>query len=133
MKAVVVRRTGPASEVLRLETIADPTPSPGEAVIAVAACGVCFHDVVTRAGTLKAGVEMPMIPGHEIAGTAFEIGRNVAVSVGSVVFENPLFQLIQRISTKPDPEMTPVSAESSTYYFLVYSLPPAADCAPARA
>jgi polyhydroxyalkanoate synthase subunit PhaC len=27
--------------------------------------------------------------------TAFEVGRNVAVSKGSVVFENPLFQLIQ--------------------------------------
>ncbi len=77
MKAVVVRRTGPASEVLRLETIADPTPSPGEAVIAVAACGVCFHDVVTRAGTLKAGVEMPMIPGHEIAGEIVALGAGV--------------------------------------------------------
>lgn len=77
MKAVVVRRTGPASEALVMETLSDPTPAPDEVVIAVAACGVCFHDVVTRAGTLKAGVELPFIPGHEVAGEIVALGSGV--------------------------------------------------------
>lgn len=94
MKAVVVRRTGPASEVLILETLPDPVPLPGEAVIAVAACGVCFHDVVARAGALKAGVELPIIPGHEIAGEIvaldagvndFKVGDRVATAQRSHV------------------------------------------------
>jgi acryloyl-coenzyme A reductase len=74
MRAVVVREPGPAAEVMRVETVPDPAPGRRDVIIKVAACGVCFHDVVTRNGTLKIGVEMPMIPGHEIAGTIVELG-----------------------------------------------------------
>lgn len=76
MRAVVVRDTG-GPEALVLETVADPVPGPGDVVIEVAACGVCFHDVVTRNGTLKAGVRTPFIPGHEVAGTIVAIGTGV--------------------------------------------------------
>jgi D-arabinose 1-dehydrogenase-like Zn-dependent alcohol dehydrogenase len=32
---------------------------------------------VTRAGTLKAGVEMPIVPGHEIAGEIAAVDPDV--------------------------------------------------------
>ena len=76
MKAIVVRQTG-GPETLVLETVPDPAPGPREIIIAVAACGVCFHDVVTRNGTLKAGIQLPMIPGHEVSGTVAALGRDV--------------------------------------------------------
>ncbi|MEA2873901.1 MAG: acryloyl-coenzyme reductase, partial [Hyphomicrobiales bacterium] len=41
------------------------------------ACGVCFHDIVTRNGTLKFGVQMPCILGHEISGTVVDVGSDV--------------------------------------------------------
>jgi D-arabinose 1-dehydrogenase-like Zn-dependent alcohol dehydrogenase len=76
MKAMVVRAPG-GIDVLKMETVSDPTPGPKDVVIKVDACGVCFHDIVTRNGTLKAGVEMPCILGHEISGTVIEVGRDV--------------------------------------------------------
>jgi acryloyl-coenzyme A reductase len=77
LRAVVVRRPGPADQVMGVETVPDPAPRPFEAVVEVAACGACFHDVVTRNGTLKAGVVMPLIPGHEVAGTVVAVGDQV--------------------------------------------------------
>jgi D-arabinose 1-dehydrogenase-like Zn-dependent alcohol dehydrogenase len=74
MKAMVVRATGPAETALRLETLPDPSPGPGQAVLRVEACGVCFHDVVTRNGTLKAGIALPLIPGHEVCGSVVALG-----------------------------------------------------------
>jgi D-arabinose 1-dehydrogenase-like Zn-dependent alcohol dehydrogenase len=76
MKAMVVHAPG-GIDVLKIETIPDPTPGPKDVVIKVDACGVCFHDIVTRNGTLKAGVQMPCILGHEISGTVVEVGRDV--------------------------------------------------------
>jgi D-arabinose 1-dehydrogenase-like Zn-dependent alcohol dehydrogenase len=76
MKAMVVRVPG-GTDVLELQTIADPTPGPKDVVIKVDACGVCFHDIVTRNGTLKFGVQMPCILGHEISGTIVDTGRDV--------------------------------------------------------
>lgn len=76
MKAIVVHTPG-GTDVLKLERIPDPTPGPKDVVIKVDACGVCFHDVVTRNGTLKAGVHMPCILGHEISGTVVETGGAV--------------------------------------------------------
>ena len=86
MRAVVIREPGAAAAVMRVESVRDPIPGPRDVIIKVGACGVCYHDVVTRNGTLKAGVKMPLIPGHEIAGTVVEIGAHVrSVKVGDRV------------------------------------------------
>ena len=74
---MVVRAPGPAETALRLETVPDPAPGPGQVVLQVEACGVCFHDVVARNGTLKAGVETPFVPGHEVCGRIVALGRGV--------------------------------------------------------
>lgn len=76
MKAVVVEHPG-GTEVLRMQTVPDPSPGPKDVVIEVDSCGVCFHDIVTRNGTLKFGVEMPVILGHEIAGRVVATGADV--------------------------------------------------------
>ena len=73
----MIRQSGPADTALLLETVADPSLQPGQIVIEVAHCGVCSHDLVVRNGTLKAGITMPLIPGHEVAGTVAAIGRDV--------------------------------------------------------
>jgi D-arabinose 1-dehydrogenase-like Zn-dependent alcohol dehydrogenase len=76
MKALVVHEAG-GIDVLRPEQVPDPKPGRKDVVIKVDACGVCFHDIVTRNGTLKAGVKMPCILGHEISGTVVEVGADV--------------------------------------------------------
>ena len=76
MRAVVTERTGPP-DVLRVADVAAREPGPREIRIAVAACGVCFHDVVVRNGTFRRGVGMPVILGHEVAGTVERLGSEV--------------------------------------------------------
>lgn len=76
MRAMVVRAPG-GPEALRLEDVPMPELRPNEARIRIAACGVCFHDVVTRNGTYRRGVRMPLIPGHEIAGVVESVGPAV--------------------------------------------------------
>lgn len=87
MKALVVRQPG-GVEAMRLETIPDPVAGPREVLIKVDACGVCFHDILTRNGTLKAGVKMPCVLGHEISGTVADTGSQVTK-----------FKLGQRVAT----------------------------------
>ena len=76
MKAMVVHQPG-GTEVLSLERVPDPTAGQKDVIIKVDACGVCFHDIVTRNGTLRFGVQMPCILGHEISGTVVDVGRDV--------------------------------------------------------
>src|SRR5580704_19157972 len=76
MRAVVGEETGPPS-VLRVTDVVAREPEPREIRIAVEACGVCFHDVVVRNGTFRRGVAMPVILGHEIAGTVEKLGSEV--------------------------------------------------------
>ncbi|HZA49607.1 MAG TPA: SDR family NAD(P)-dependent oxidoreductase [Myxococcaceae bacterium] len=77
MKAMVVRKPG-GLEAMRLEDVPDPVPGAREVLIEVEACGVCFHDLLTRNGTLKAGVRMPCVLGHEISGTVVDAGKDVS-------------------------------------------------------
>jgi acryloyl-coenzyme A reductase len=76
MRAVVIETTGPP-DVLRVADVAAREPGPREIRIAVSACGVCFHDVVVRNGTFRRGVAMPVILGHEVAGTVERMGSEV--------------------------------------------------------
>ncbi len=76
MRAVVAERTGPP-EVLRVTDVRPREPGPREIRIAVAACGVCFHDVVVRNGTYRRGVGMPVILGHEVSGKVEKLGSEV--------------------------------------------------------
>jgi D-arabinose 1-dehydrogenase-like Zn-dependent alcohol dehydrogenase len=75
MKAAVIHEQGPP-DVLRIEDVPDPTPSPTQAVIKVRACGVCGHDQADRLGLTKPH-GMPCILGHEIAGEVVEVGSMV--------------------------------------------------------
>lgn len=85
MRAVVVERTGPPS-VLTVREVAAPDPSARQVRIAVAACGVCFHDVVVRNGTFRRGVALPVILGHEVAGIVDAVGAEVSsLKVGDKV------------------------------------------------
>ncbi len=76
MKALVVREIGPPN-VMKMEQVPDPVAKRKDVVIKVDSCGVCMHDVATRAGDLKHGVQMPLILGHEISGTVADVGSDV--------------------------------------------------------
>lgn len=76
MRAVVVRQTG-ATDVLQVETLEQPRPEATEVVIRVDACGICTLDVVTRQGTYRRNVQLPLVPGHEISGTVVAVGAQV--------------------------------------------------------
>ena len=48
-----------------------------DALVQVAACGFCHHDLLVMNGTLRRGVQTPLIPGHEVAGVVTRVGRRV--------------------------------------------------------
>jgi D-arabinose 1-dehydrogenase-like Zn-dependent alcohol dehydrogenase len=73
MKAVVIHETGDV-DVLRVQDVPRPIPGPHEVVIQITACGLCTLDVATRKGTYRRGVELPLIPGHEISGRVVAVG-----------------------------------------------------------
>ena len=74
MEAVVLREFG-GPENLRLESLPDPEPGPGDVLLRVEACGVCYHDVIARRGRL--GGAPPMILGHEVVGEVIGVGAGV--------------------------------------------------------
>ena len=54
-----------------------PEPGPGEALLRVAACGFCHHDLLVMAGTLRRGVRPGVVLGHEMAGVVEAVGAEV--------------------------------------------------------
>lgn len=62
-------------EPVTLETIVVPDPGPGEAVVAIQACGVCHTDLHYREGGIND--EFPFLLGHEAAGLVEAVGDGV--------------------------------------------------------
>jgi S-(hydroxymethyl)mycothiol dehydrogenase len=60
---------------VRIETVVVPDPGPGEALVAVAACGVCHTDLHYREGGITD--DFPFLLGHEAAGTVEAVGEGV--------------------------------------------------------
>ncbi len=77
MRALVLERPGD-EPILAVRELPVPSPGPGEAVLEVAACGMCYHDVAVIAGTLRRGVKPDVVLGHEISGRVAEVGEGVA-------------------------------------------------------
>ncbi|MEV7870084.1 zinc-binding dehydrogenase [Streptomyces sp. NPDC088124] len=77
MHAVRLHAFGPA-ENLTYEHTEDPVPAPGQVRVAVAAAGVHVLDTALRqgmTGPYPAPVELPTIPGREVAGTVESLGE----------------------------------------------------------
>jgi len=84
VRGVVARAKG---EAVAVETIVVPDPGPGEAVVAVQACGVCHTDLHYREGGIND--QFPFLLGHEAAGTVAAVGEGVTdVAPGDYVVLN---------------------------------------------
>ncbi|CAN7634517.1 quinone oxidoreductase family protein [Bosea sp. LjRoot237] len=85
MKAIQYSRFG-GPEVLEIIETDQPSPGPGEVLIAVGAVGVNFFEVLMRQDRYVVTPALPFVPGVEIAGTIAALGEGVtAFSVGERV------------------------------------------------
>ena len=77
MKAAVLQEIG---KPVVIEDIPTPQPGPGQVLIRVAACGVCHSDLHLAEGDwdlLRPVTKIPLILGHEAAGTVAALGEGV--------------------------------------------------------
>jgi len=78
----------PEPHQLTVSEIPDPTPGPGEVLVAVKAAGVCGTDVHIYEGDFIGAY--PVIPGHEFSGDVVALGEGVATAaVGDRVAVQP--------------------------------------------
>ena len=83
-RGVIARGKG---QPVTVETVIVPDPGPGEAVVAVQACGVCHTDLHYREGGI--GDDFPYLLGHEAAGVVESVGAGVTgVAPGDYVILN---------------------------------------------
>jgi D-arabinose 1-dehydrogenase-like Zn-dependent alcohol dehydrogenase len=73
MRAALVSSPKGPFEIVEREI---PEPGPGLVRVKVQACGICHSDSLTKEG-LWPGVQLPRVPGHEIAGIVDAIGPGV--------------------------------------------------------
>ncbi|GIW52175.1 MAG: alcohol dehydrogenase [Gemmatimonadales bacterium] len=74
MKAAVFRGTGHPLEISDVPT---PAPGPGEALVRVAACGLCHTDLHYIDHGVRTFKTPPLILGHEASGTIAALGPGV--------------------------------------------------------
>ncbi len=72
VKGVISRTKG---EPVEIATISVPDPGPGEALVAVQACGVCHTDLHYKVGAIND--DYPFLLGHEAAGVVEAVGEDV--------------------------------------------------------
>jgi zinc-binding alcohol dehydrogenase/oxidoreductase len=73
------------------QTVPDPTPAPGEALVRLNAAALNHRDVWIKTG-LYAGIKYPIIPGSDGAGVVSAVGDGVdAAWIGREVIINPAF------------------------------------------
>ena len=84
VKGVIASKVG---DPVTTTQIVIPDPGPGEAVVAIQACGVCHTDLHYREGGINN--EFPFLLGHEAAGVVEATGDNVnEIVVGDFVILN---------------------------------------------
>ena len=85
MKAILSKTVG-GPDTLVLEDAPDPALKPGEAIVAVKACGVNYPDVIIIEDKYQFKPPRPFSPGGEVAGVVEAVGEGVTrVKVGDRV------------------------------------------------
>ncbi|MDF2687568.1 MAG: NADPH:quinone oxidoreductase [Microvirga sp.] len=76
MLALLSKQPG-APETLVLESVAEPSPKPGEVLLAVKACGVNYPDALIIEDRYQFKPERPFAPGSEVSGIVEAVGEGV--------------------------------------------------------
>jgi len=63
-------------DVLTERRLPVPAPGPGQVLVEVAYCGVCRHDLLTRAGAFPRA-QLPVVLGHQVSGQVAALGDGV--------------------------------------------------------
>lgn len=83
MQAAVLHKIG---DRLKIEKLPVPKPGRGEVLIRVTACGVCHSDLHAIDGDWTPLPNLPLIPGHEVAGHVAALGEGVSdLKVGDAI------------------------------------------------
>ncbi|MGV7032249.1 NADPH:quinone oxidoreductase family protein [Methylobacterium symbioticum] len=91
MRALVCTRLG-KPEDLSVETLADPVPGPGQALVQVQVAALNFFDTLIIAGRYQVKPGLPFSPGGEACGTIAALGSDVAgFAVGDRVIVHAKF------------------------------------------
>ena len=110
MRAVICRELGPPS-LLTVEERENPSPGPGQVLVAVEAAGVNFVDGLFIAGQYQIKPPLPFTPGNEVAGRVaalgagvegFGVGQRVMVTTGLGGFASHVVVTAHSLSPVPD-------------------------------
>lgn len=98
-------------QALRLESIADPSPGPGEILIKVNAVGLNFFDTLVLRDKYQVSPPLPFSPGAEVAGpiealgegvSGFQVGQRVVAYVGGNGCREKLVTKVKNVIPIPD-------------------------------
>lgn len=91
MKAVVLYEHGGQEQLIYETDYRDPEIGAGDVLVRVKASSLNYHDVFTRRGMPGIKLNLPVIPGLDVAGEVAEIGPEVeGWSVGDRVLVDPI-------------------------------------------
>jgi alcohol dehydrogenase len=91
MKAVVLYEHGGQEQLIYETAYRDPEIGPGDVLVRVKASSLNYHDVFTRRGMPGIKLNLPVIPGLDVAGEIAEIGPDVdGWSIGDRVLVDPI-------------------------------------------
>lgn len=76
MRVIAIRAHG-GPEQVQLDHWPTPSPGPEQALVAVKACGVNYLDIFVRRGMPDLTVQLPRIPGGDVAGVVDAVGPGV--------------------------------------------------------
>ena len=90
MRAAVIHEHGGPENLVYEENFPDPECGPDDIVVRVKASSLNYHDIFTRRGMPGIQLNMPVIPGLDVAGEIAEVGAGVSNwSVGDRVLIDP--------------------------------------------
>ncbi|GJD43712.1 2-haloacrylate reductase [Methylobacterium cerastii] len=108
MKALLCTRLGGPDD-LSIETLPDPMPGPGEALVRVSVAALNFFDTLIIAGRYQVKPELPFSPGGEACGVVEALGPGAeGVRVGDRVIVHAKYGTCRERVTVPARLLIPV-------------------------